>query len=174
MHSNVGSKQIDLESGLPQFDAVYLNQEQMSNILSLSRVCENYHVMFDNWEENAFIDNLSEDEFVKFILTPEGLYAYKPGQEFLNSIASFKAETGEDETEAAICNVVTSVDENKKRFTERQFIETKIARDLNGMIGRPTARNFRYLLKPNVIQDYTVGNEMSIKQKRCLAQTWRP
>ena len=57
------------------------------------------------------------------MLTPEGLYVYKPSQEFLNSIASFKAETGEDKTGAAICYVVTSVDDNKKRFTERQFLK---------------------------------------------------
>ena len=98
MHFNVGSKEIDLDADLPQLDTVHLNQEQMSNIISLSRV------------------------FVKFIYMPEGLYAYKPSQEFLDSIASFKAETDRHETKAAICYVVMSVNENKKRSTERQFL----------------------------------------------------
>ena len=96
---------------------------------------------------------------MKFTLTPEGLYAYKPSQEFLDSIASLKAETGEDKTETAVCNVITSVEENKKRFTERQFIEAKKAWDLYGMIGRPTTRIFRHLLKLNVVQDCTVRSE---------------
>ena len=86
--------------------------------------------------------HLYEDEVVKFMLTPEGLYVYKPSQEFLDSIASLKAETGKDDTKAAICYVVMSVNENKKRSTERQFIEANNARDLNGMIGRLIAGNF--------------------------------
>ena len=110
--------------------------------------------------------HLYEDEVVKFMLTPEGLYVYKPSQEFLDSNASLKAETGKDDTKAAICYVVISVDDNKKRFTERQFIEANDARNLDGMIGRLTARNFRYLLKPNVMQDNTVkGEDIDIADK---------
>ena len=65
--------------------------------------------------------HLYEDEVVKFMLTPEGLYVYKPSQEFLDSIASLKAETGKDGTKAAICIMVMSVDKNKERFAERQM-----------------------------------------------------
>ena len=54
---------------------------------------------------------------------------------------------------------MSSVSENRKGYTERQFNEAKRARKLYHIVGCPTVVNFKYILRQNIIQNCPVRVE---------------
>jgi hypothetical protein len=61
----------------------------MANVLGLCHMCDNFHVTFDNWKEEAFLVH-TEKGIAKFKRTPEGLYACEPPQGYIKEVAEDK------------------------------------------------------------------------------------
>jgi hypothetical protein len=62
-------------------------------------------------------------------------------------------------------NLISTVAENRKGYTLRQFKRAKAARKLYHIVGTPTMNNFKSLLWMNVIQNCPVTVDVNISEK---------
>ncbi|MGC8563168.1 MAG: hypothetical protein ACP5NO_08285, partial [Thermoplasmata archaeon] len=91
-----------------------------------------------------------DDRVVKFARTPEGLYAYKPSDRYLAEVAESKCMNPPDSTDAVTAYrgrsfLISSVEENRKGYTQRQFDDAKRARRFYHIMGCPTIENLKQL-----------------------------
>jgi hypothetical protein len=84
--------------------------------------------------------------------TPDGLYVYKPTANFKNKVAELK----ETFHPRQVTNMIMTVKENSKGYTQRQFKNAKKARWLYHIIGCPTGENFKHILWQNIIKNCPV------------------
>ena len=97
---------------------------------------------------DAFLVHISDDKIIKFEATPQGLYCFKVSQKYLDGLnKKEKKETS---------NIMDTVKENRKNYTQRQFDRAKLARKLYHNVGTPTVQNFKSLLKANMIANCPV------------------
>ena len=89
----------------------------------------------DSSIENAFITTRG-DKRIKFELTPEGLYGYKPSQEYLETVEEQKFK---DEKS----HFVSTVKANMEGFTKREVEGAMRARKLYHSIGCPSVENMK-------------------------------
>ena len=94
--------------------------------------------------ENAFLVH-QPDKIVKFECTPEGLYTYRVDKDYKKSL-----------TEKGNSHLVTTLSENRKGYTNRQYDRAKTARKLYHIVGMPTVENFKALLCMNAIHNCPV------------------
>jgi hypothetical protein len=69
----------------------------LASIFGLASAIKKYRVTYDSDKEDAFLMH-TKDGIVKFERTPEGLYAFKPTENFLRQVAKrkqMKAPTAE-------------------------------------------------------------------------------
>ena len=83
-------------------------------------MADKFCITYDNDVEDAFLIHM-KDKVIKFVR--EGcLYCYTLSKKYLKEVASEKGMTEEvAEILQEHCNVISSVDENKLGYTERQF-----------------------------------------------------
>ncbi|MGC9215009.1 MAG: hypothetical protein ACP5FS_07955 [Athalassotoga sp.] len=127
--TNAGSKVIELKGHGNGFGKVYYDPTSMANIFGLAQLAVKYQVTFDSDVENAFVVHV-DDRVVKFARTPEGLYAYKPSDRYLAEVADSKCMNPPDSTDAVTAYrgrsfLISSVEENRKGYTQRQFDDAK-------------------------------------------------
>jgi hypothetical protein len=89
MSTNAGSKRINLEGNVMSYGKVYYDPDQLANIFGLASAIKKYRVTYDSDKEDAFLMH-TKDGIVKFERTPEGLYAFKPTENFLHQVAKRK------------------------------------------------------------------------------------
>jgi hypothetical protein len=131
MTTNAGTKVIGLEGHVKGFGTVYYDPSMMANIFGLSEMVDRCRVTFDSDVEDAFVVH-STDGVIKFTRTPEGLYAYRPTQNYLDEVAESKKMLPLSSNNGAYdyrgkSFLVTTLAENRKGYTQRQFEDAKRA-----------------------------------------------
>ena len=123
MQANAGSKVVMLEADVAGIGTAYYDPTQVANIFGFAHMADKYRVTYDSSVEDAFLVH-TNDGIIKFDRTPEGLYVLKPTAKFLNHVAATKQtkmraiqDGGPD---SKVCNMVSTVEENKSMFTPRQ------------------------------------------------------
>ena len=89
--TNVGTKRINLESDMPGVGTTHFDAAGIANVLALGKLMLRYRVTMDSDIEDCF--NVYFDKNgppVKFHLTEDGLFAYKPNDSYLKMIADSK------------------------------------------------------------------------------------
>ena len=100
-----------------------------------------YQITYDSDKEYTFIIK-TDNGIIKFIRTPEGLYAYKSSASYLKHMADTKCMSPPIETSVVqLSNMVLTVTENLKFYTQRQFENSKRAKQLYHIVGCPTGEN---------------------------------
>ncbi|MGC9293591.1 MAG: hypothetical protein ACP5EP_12880, partial [Acidobacteriaceae bacterium] len=160
MTTNAGEKLIGLEGQVKGFGKVYYDPTMMANIFGLSEMVDRCRVTFDSDVEDAFVVHVKDGK-IKFSRTPEGLYAYKPTKRYLAEVAESKQMSPPSEHGATFnyrgkSFLVTTLMENRKGYTQRQFEDAKRARKLYHIVGCPTIENFKNILRQNIIQNCPV------------------
>ena len=89
MRTNTGGKSLTVEAKVPGFGKVWYDPEQMANIFGLSKLVKQYRVTFDSAIDNSFHVH-TNDGVIDFSCTEEGLYAYRPTENFLKMVAKEK------------------------------------------------------------------------------------
>jgi len=108
---------------------------------------KNYRITYDSEKEDAFVLHKDGRE-IKFKRSTNGLYYYKPSENYKNPIK-----------EAATSNFISTVEEYKMGYTQRQFERAKAARKLYHNVGTPTVENFKALIRMNTIANCPVTVE---------------
>jgi hypothetical protein len=67
LHCNAGTRRIHTVGDLPGYGTVWYDPDGISNILSMSRVIQKYHVSFDSEQGNTFIVTKPDGTTFEFI-----------------------------------------------------------------------------------------------------------
>ena len=120
---------------------MWLDKESITNIFSLAELIKDYRVTFDSNEENVFVVHTGNEK-IKFTCSDEGLYYYK-------LLKSFMKES--DKVHNTGVQMVNTVEENKSYHMDREIKQALIARRLYHSIGAPTIKNYKRIIKSNIV-----------------------
>ena len=159
MSTNAGSKTLTLEGDIlgmedpedPNDEPTWFDPTSIANVLSLAKLAKKHRITFDSAIDTAFNVH-TKGGIVKFEQTPEGLYAFKPPQSYLEAVAATKNMRPPTKTHGADY-LMSTVNENRKGYTHRQFESAKAARRLYHIVGCPTVTNFKHILRQNLIKN---------------------
>ena len=144
MATNTGTRLTNQEANVPGFGTMWYDEGAIANIFSFAELVDKHRITFDSSVENAFLVH-QPDKIVKFECTPEGLYTYRVDKDYKKSL-----------TEKGNSHLVTTLSENWKGYTDRQYDRAKTARKLYHIVGTPTVENFKALLRMNAIHNCPV------------------
>ena len=139
LHTNGGVLQSKKYGELPQYGKVWYDERALTNILSFYQLCKRYHVTFDSRKDNAFHVFVENGKELVFEPSKNGLYRY-------------------DNKNKDFCFVET-VAENAKFFTNRQIEQAKKARKLYNVIGNPSVKDFKTLIRSNMIKNCPITED---------------
>ena len=135
---NAAIRMTNLVGDLPGYRPVWFDSRDIVNVLSLKLVKEKYHIQFNSSEDDGFVVMKPIAEKFKFIQSASGLH-------YLETMIQ-DPDKGVDTT-----LVVNMVKENKKNYTNNDYLHALRARKLQIMVGQPSTTTFVDLLKRNGI-----------------------
>ena len=139
LHTN-GGVLITKEKGyLKNYGDVWVNEKAMTNILALCNVRRKYRVTYDSEDGNVFKVYKTDGKVMIFKEAKNGLFYHAIGHE-------------------EFCMVHT-VEENKQRFSERQFQRAKLAREVYHMVGAPSIKDYMNMVRFNLLKNCPVTLE---------------
>ena len=128
IHCNAGITSTNLIGELRGYGTVWYNPTGIANIISLSKATERgYHVTFDSSEGNAFHLHKSDGTVRVFKQSPKGLYYI---------------DTKEDTCGHYDVNLVNTVEDNRNKYSQRDYSKAQLARKVQKIIGRPSTKTF--------------------------------
>ena len=139
IHCTTGVAKTNMIGDLPGYGTVWYHPDRIANILSLSKVKENYQVTFDSDKNNQFIVYCADGTQRVFQQFSRGLY-------FLDTSLTPQPVSGANGTV-----LVTTVADNANSFSNVDYAQAMLARKIQKIIGRPTTRAFIYFIKNNLL-----------------------
>ena len=112
---------------------------------------ERYDITFDNNNEDAFVVKMKRNT-IKFQKISENIYVFDPTCKKVSFL--------------------TTLQENKKVFTKRQFERAKIARDLLHNLGYCSVKDFKAAISMNLIRNCPVTVEDINNSEKILVRTY--
>ena len=140
---NAGTRVTNLVGDLPGYGLVWFDSRAIANVLSLKLVKDRYHVKYNSSEKEGFVVTKPNGEQFNFTESSSGLHYLDTS----NRNPSRGAHT---------TLVVNTVAENKKKYTNNDYLCARRARELQMIVGRPSTAAFLDLLKRNVIANCPV------------------
>jgi hypothetical protein len=120
---------------LYDYCTVWFNEDGITNILAMSLMSKKFPVRYDSASGDQF--NVSKpDKDVIFSASKSGLYYHYT-------------------TNRAVV-LVNTVKQKKKGFTEQEFYRAKSARRALGLVGYPSPRDFKNMVRSNMIKNCNV------------------
>lgn len=125
IHSNAGTVVTNLVGDYPGYGTVWYDPNGIANILSMSSmVNKGYDVHYDSKEGNQFVvKDPDGSHYGTFKQAARGLYY-------------------QDLKAADAVAMVATVDENKSKYTNRDYQRALLARKIQRIIGRPSTRQY--------------------------------
>jgi hypothetical protein len=126
---------------------VWFHPGGIANILSMVNMIAKYHVTYDSHEgehPNQFCVHKDDGTIRKFLQSKRGLY-------YLDTA------TTENHTV-----LVTTVEENKSKYTNRDYSRAKLARQIQILVGRPELKDFLRYLENNALPNSPVQQQDAI------------
>ena len=153
IHCNARSRITNLIGDFPGYGTVWYDPNTIANILSLRQVWDQYHISYDSSLRKFVITKPSGKEFV-FQESDGGLHyldtTKQQGQQQQGHMFS-----------------VNTVKDNKKNFTNNDYLWAVRARELQVMVRRPSDKDFIRILKtsslpncPITPRDVLIANEL--------------
>jgi hypothetical protein len=121
MTTNTGNKMIGLQATVPGNGQTWFDPNQIANIYRFSHMVDEHHITYDSEKEDVLMVHTNEG-IIKFLQTPDGLYAYAPSTKFKDQVAKTNMSRRQ-----AMNNLVTTVKENMigSTYTQQQFESAK-------------------------------------------------
>jgi hypothetical protein len=132
---NAGSRITNMIGDLPGYGWVWYDPQAIANILSLKRVKQQYHVYYDSQNGGSFVVTKPDGEQFEFRESETGLY-------YLDTTSSASATV-----------LVTTVEENKARYTNADYLRAVQARELQIKVGRPSPKQFIQIVAKNQLRN---------------------
>jgi hypothetical protein len=131
-----GHQDTHLVGDLPGFGQVWYNEKSLANILSLAEVRKICRVTMDTSEAAELVVYKHNGDKLRFIESGNGLYYYDTAQ-------SKARNTSSD------YSFVSSVVENKTKYTNRQVNDADLAKRVYALVGRPSHATFIKMIREN-------------------------
>jgi hypothetical protein len=138
--TNGGHQDSTFHGNFPNLGSVWYNSKSLANILSLSKVRKVCCVNMDTGNENAMCVHQLDGSIMKFVKHDSGLYVFLPNTN--DTVTGY--------------NLVSTIGENKRMFTQRKIRDADTAGELYRKLGRPSEAEFQSLLRRNLIRNCTV------------------
>ena len=127
MATNAGTKILDHDADIHGFGVAKFDESSIANIMGFAHMAKQHRIQYDNLypgneEENVFKVH-TDGGIVEFRITDEGLYTYEPSEKYLNYVREQKI----NEQKSLL---ISTVDENKNVYSQRQYERAKEARKL--------------------------------------------
>ena len=135
---NAGTRVTNLVGDLPGYGLVWFDSRAIADVLSLKLVKDRYHVKYNSSKKEGFVVTKPNGEQFNFTESSSGLHYLDTSKQ--NPSAG-----------AHTTLVVNTVAENKKKYTNNDYLRAMRARELQMIVGRPSTAAFLELLKRNVI-----------------------
>ena len=158
MGTNAGTKRIILQGELPDVGRAWVDEDAMTSVLSLGLLADKYHVTYDNKKEDAFIVDMGHKK-VKFARGRDNMYKFYVPKEIVEENRRADNEQADKDGEYGESHPITTVKENKKFYTKRQFDRAKEARALYHKVGAPRLENLKAMIRANMIANCPVTVE---------------
>ena len=143
IHCNAGSRLTNLIGDLPGYGTVWYDPNAIANILSLRRVWDRYHISYNSSLQKFIVTKPSRKEFV-FQESDGGLH-------YLDTTHSH------GEHQQGHMFYVNTVNDNRKNFTNNDYLWAVRARELQVMVGRPSDKDFIQILKTSSLPNCPVS-----------------
>ena len=142
IHCNAGVTSTNLIGDLPGYGTVWYHPNGIANILSLARVRERgYKVTFDSQHGNSFHVTKPDGTVRVFNQSDRGLY-------FMETTANGNQTT-----------LVNTVADNQTRYNKRDYSQAVLARKIQGLIGRPSTRQYMSIVDSNLLPNCPVNRK---------------
>ena len=142
VHCNAGSHLTNLVGDLPGHGTVWYDPKAIANILSLRQVQDHYHITYDSSHQKFIITKPSGKEFT-FHESEGGLHyldtTHQQGQQRQGHVFA-----------------VNTVKENKKNFTNNDYLWAVRARELQVTVGCPLDKDLIKILKTSSLSNCPV------------------
>eukprot|EP00978_Attheya_sp_CCMP212_P017186 scaffold45596_cov58-Attheya_sp.AAC.9 len=153
LNTNGGTLTSTEECDVAEFGTAWFNKNAVTNILSFAEVSDTHRKYNNKNGVDVFTVHMKNGKLLEFKRGDNNLYFYKPSAE---------RKTG---------NVfVTTLEENKKFHTKRQFERAKRARDFYHAMGTPSMPDLLAILRMNVVQD----NPITIEDVKLAEKVFGP
>ena len=140
---NAGIRVTNLVGDLPGYGPVWFDPRAIANVLSLKLVKEKHHIEYNSEKGDGFVVTKPTGEKFNFIQSGSGLHYLDTTLEN----TSMMTGTG---------LVVNTVKENKKNYTNNDYLCALRARELQITMGRPSTATFVAALKNNGLMNCPV------------------
>ena len=139
VHCNAGSRLTNLVSDLSGYGTVWYDPKAIANILSLWWVRDHYHISYDSSHRKFVVTKPSGKEFM-FQESEGGLHyldtTHQQGQQQQGHVFS-----------------VNTVKDNKKNFTNNDYLQAVRAQELQVMVGHPSDKDLIRILKTSSLSN---------------------
>ena len=146
IHCNAGRRMTHFVGDLPGYGTVWYDPKAIANILSLRRVCDRYRTTYDSAYQQFVVTKSCGKEFV-FKELESGLH-------FLDTTYSRREEDQDHSQEHVF--MVNMVKDNRRNFTNNDYLRAIRARELQVTIGWPSDKDFIKILKASSLPNCPV------------------
>ena len=173
VHCNAGSRLTNLIGDLPGYGTIWYDPKAIANILSLRRVQDHYHITYDSAHRKFINTKLSGKEFA-FQESEGGLH-------YLDTTCP------QGEQQQGHVFAVNTVKDNKKNFTNNDYLQAVRAQELQVMVRRPSDKDLIKILKTSSLPncpvtpwDVLIANKLfgpdigGVRQHDEVPQLWTP
>jgi hypothetical protein len=168
INCNAGVTRTDMVGDLPGCGEVSFNKSGIANILSLSRMEKKHRITYDSENGKQSIVHKKNGMVRRFRQSEDGLFHMDA------------KESDEEQDGTVLVNKVETVEGNKKNCTKAACKQATLARKLQNIIARPSARSFLNIVEKDLLKDCPVlredvlaaedifgPNVGSLKEKQC-------
>jgi hypothetical protein len=134
-----GTTSTNMMGDLEGYGPVWYHPGGIANILSLSRVRQNFRVTFDSEKGNVFK-----------LIRPDG--TARSFRESSNGLYFSVMEPVET-------TMVTTVEQNKAKYTKADYLQAVLARKIQAVIGRPSTKEFTRIVKQGLLPNCPITPE---------------
>lgn len=150
IHCNAGVTRTRMVGDLPGYEGeVWYNPDGIANILSLSDVKKHYQVTYNSADGGCFRVHKPDGMIREFKESKTGLY-------FMLATNAKQMELG---TTLAGSGSITTVDDQKSKYTVRSYSRAVKARKFQDLISRPPLRKLLEIIDKNLIADCPITRE---------------
>ena len=142
IHCNAGSRLTNLIGDLPGYGTIWYDPEAIANILSLQWVCDHYHITYDSSDHKFIMTKPSMVEFA--------FQELEGGLHYLDTTCSHGVQ------HQGHVFAVNTVKDNKKNFTNNDYLHAVRAQELQVTVGHPLDKDFIKILKASSLPNCPV------------------
>ena len=139
IHCNAGITRMNLVGDLCGYGTAWYHPDGIANILSLAEVRKHFHVTYDSSQQNEFVVHKPDGTTKQFVQSDRGLFCL--------------------DTSTEGTTLVTTVDDNKSKYTNTDYSRAQLARRIQRMIGRPSTRDFLHFVDNNLIPNCPITRD---------------